>query len=146
MPWTKEQYKAYEQTENGKMRMRIGNWKKTDSKNKGLVMDNPEDYLTIYFHWLASTNCEKCNKEYTEKNVKCMDHNHNTGEYRNILCHNCNSNDKLNNTSGVPNIYWDKARHKWKYMRNFDGKTIQKRFNTKEEAIAYKIEIESGGV
>ena len=144
MPWTKEQYKAYDQTENGKMRMKIRKWKKL-----GLIMDNPEDYLTIYYHWLCSTNCEKCNKEFTKGNTKyrkCMDHNHTTGQYRNILCNNCNCNDNSRNTSGTPNISWYKRYKKWIYKRNFDGKSYCKYFTLKEEAIAYKIEFESGGV
>jgi len=141
MPRTKEQYKKYNESEKGKMRMIIHNWKR-----RGLKVDTPEDYYTIYYHWLVTTNCEKCNKEFTISNVKCMDHNHITGEYRNILCHNCNTNDKITNTSGTPNIYWDKARHKWHYQKRINGKKHNKRFITKEEAIAYKIQYESGEV
>ena len=142
----KQQYqKWFIKTKTGKMVSKINDWKQS-----GLIMDNYEDYITIYYHWLASTNCEKCNKEYTEKNIKCMDHNHNTGEYRNILCFKCNLNihDNLHkfNKSGIANIHWRDDRKKWVYKRTIDGKRIQKRFNIKEEAIAYKIEIESGGV
>ena len=129
----------YKKTKKGRMVNKISIW-----KHNGLKVDNPEDYLTIYYHWLSSTNCEKCNKEYTEKNFKCMDHNHNTGEYRNILCNNCNLNDRVDNKSGTPNVSWDKRRDKWRYAKVFNGKQHSKSFNTKEEAIAYKIQYESG--
>ena len=120
---------------------------------RGLLMDTYEDYLTIYYHWLCSTNCEKCNKEFTKGNTKyrkCMDHNHNTGEYRNILCNSCNTkiHDNLNklNISNVANVCYDKRRDCWRYTKYIDKKQHQKSFKTKEEAIAYKKEFESGGV
>jgi len=136
--------KAYSQTENGKMFNKISDWKRS-----GLVCDNPEDYLTIYYHWLTSTHCEKCNCEYTEGNTKykkCMDHNHNTGLYRNILCSICNINDRVDNTSGVPNISWNKRDKKWTYAKVIDGKTHYRIFKLKEDAIKYKIEFEKQNI
>ena len=131
--------------ENDKRAKKIYAW-----RDRGLIMDTYEDYLTIYYHWLCSTNCEKCNKEYTEKNIKSMDHNHTTGEYRNILCHSCNMkiHDELNklNTSNVANVSFHKKEKCWRYTKYIDKKQHSKRFNTKEEAIAYKKEFESGGV
>ena len=140
MPWTKEQQKEYNQSEKGKMFIKICAWKK-----RGLIMDTYEDYLTIYYHWLCSTNCEKCNIQFNEGNTKyrkCMDHCHLTGQYRNILCHSCNLNDNSRNTSGTPNIGWEKRRNKWIYVKKINGKTHFKRFKTKEDAIKYKIEFE----
>ena len=143
MPSTKEKQKEYRQTETGKMFSTISDWKRN-----GLLMDNPEDYLTIYYHWLCSTNCEKCPKEFdnTKHNDKHMDHNHNTGEYRNILCHSCNVNNREDNTSGTPNVSYNIKRERWRYRKNINKKLYQKSFKTKEEAIAYKKEFESGGV
>jgi len=145
MPSTKEKMKEYRQTVNGKMSIKISEWKKS-----GLICDDYWDYFTIYYHWLGSTHCEKCNKEFdnTKHNDKCMDHNHITGEYRNILCLICNVNDNSKNTSGVPNVLMKrcKAKNKWVYQRIIDGKRIYKNFKTKAEAIAYKKEFESGEV
>jgi hypothetical protein len=45
------------------------------------------------FH--TTTNCKLCNKLLTSVNCgsqKCMDHNHATGKFRQILCKSCNIN------------------------------------------------------
>ena len=141
---TKEERKEYDQTENGKMVNKISKW-----KQQGLIMDTYEDYVTIFYHWLASTHCEKCPKEFTKGNTKyrkCMDHCHLTGEYRNILCNSCNINDNSSNTSGTPNIRWEYDRNKWAYERKINKKKHIKRFNTKEDAIKYKLEYEKENI
>jgi len=144
---TKEERKAYikeyNQSEKGKMRMKLNSW-----KQRGLVCDTPEDYLTIYYHWLASTHCEKCPKEFdnTKHNDKNMDHDHNTGLYRNILCNRCNTNNKVTNTSGTPNICWHKERNCWTYQRTINKKRHSKGFKLKEDAIKYKVEYEKENI
>jgi hypothetical protein len=39
-------------------------------------------------------NCDLCNVELCDGNKlpnrKCMEHNHDTGEFRNIVCNSCN--------------------------------------------------------
>ena len=143
MVQTKEDIKAYmkvyEQTENGKMVNKINRW-----KTNGLVCDTYWEYVIIYYHWLCSTNCEKCNIKFTKGNTlyrKCMDHEHlngKYGQYRNILCNRCNANDRVDNTSGTPNISWCKTFKRWIYRK----KKHSKRFTLKEDAIKYKIEYE----
>ena len=147
MGWTKEKAKEYNkeyrQTENGKMVNKISEWRK-----RGLIMDTYWDYVTIYYHWLVSTHCEKCPKEFdnTKHNDKCMDHCHLTGEYRNILCLKCNVNDMTTNTSGTPNIGWDKREKNWWYSRTINGKNHSKRFTLKEDALKYKVEFEKENI
>ena len=140
----KEYMKEYNESENGKRINKIKDWRR-----QGLICDTYEDYVTIYYHWLCSTNCEKCNKEYTEKNYKCMDHEHlndKYGPYRNILCHKCNVNEKVTNTSGTPNVYWCNTENKWFYAKEINFKKHSKRFNNKEDAIKYKIEFEKQNI
>ncbi len=82
----KEYYKIHNQKPEVKKTRKINEWKR-----RGLISDN---YDEIYDKWFNATNCEQCNIIFTEDNIyarKCMDHCHKTGEFRNIICHPCNS-------------------------------------------------------
>ena len=82
----KEQKKAYNQTEAGKKTRRISSWKKVGVKN--------DDFSSLYDRYLNCRFCEECNVELVEgmygNNKKCLDHDHESGLFRNILCHICN--------------------------------------------------------
>ena len=124
----------------------IKQWKKNDRiknpkkytilkwKEIGLIST---DYDLIYSCWKNSTNCEKCQHDYSYWH-KCMDHNHITGAFRNILCSSCNSNDKDNNTTGYPNISYGKRDKLWRYQKSVKKINHSKFFKTKNEAIIYK--------
>ncbi len=82
-----EKNKDYHQTPEGKKKCTILNWKK-----RGLICP---DYDSIYCHYLNATECDNCDVTFGEfgdgsGTFKCMDHNHETGEFRNFLCKNCN--------------------------------------------------------
>ena len=66
---------------------RIDNWKK-----RGLIC---EDYDSLYCHYLNATHCENCEIEFGDNSQladgKCMDHDHETGLFRNFLCRSCNT-------------------------------------------------------
>lgn len=67
--------------------------KKGSWKRRGLNMEHFEEIYEIY---MITTHCDFCEVELTEdkiitKTSKCMDHSHITGEFRNVLCHSCNS-------------------------------------------------------
>ena len=83
----REKQKEYRQTSNGKESKTITDWKR-----QGLVST---DYNLLYDNYLKSTNCEECDIEYGKfgdgsGTFKCMDHNHETGLFRNYLCCMCN--------------------------------------------------------
>ena len=105
--------------------------------SRGLISD---DYREVYDRWEGSFECEKCSHDYSYYK-KCMDHCHVTGAFRNILCQACNVNQRMDNTSGYPNIC--KHNNGWMYERNIKKVRYRKWFKTKEEAIKFKLEFES---
>ncbi len=82
----KEFSRNYRKTDNGKKSKRISDW-----KSVGLIHEN---YDELYKHYLETTNCNVCNADLS-KTKKCMDHDHDTGLFRYILCNACNSHDSF---------------------------------------------------
>ena len=81
------QNKQYQQTPKGKKLMRIQHW-----RTWGVIHPDFDELYEIY---LNTKNCELCNVELTEdkqntKTTRCLDHDHETGLFRNILCNSCN--------------------------------------------------------
>ena len=61
----------------------IGNW-----KQKGMNILDREHGWEIFEMYKNTTHCDLCNIELGEK--RDLDHDHETGEIRNIVCHKCN--------------------------------------------------------
>jgi hypothetical protein len=83
----KEMNKKYYQTSEGKKAQRIGNWKRI-----GVFHD---DYNKLYKEYIETERCDICGVYLTEdkrktKTTRCLDHDHDTGFVRNIVCHSCN--------------------------------------------------------
>lgn len=130
----KEWRKEWKQLPKQKKYTRITKW-----KSKGLICD---DYDAIYERWLKSEKCEKKGCEYTPKNKKCMDHDHETGLFRNILCNRCNTQLPKQGLKRN-NIYYRPNKNlKYEYKKKINYKSYSKSFNTYEEALAYKEEFE----
>ena len=90
----KEYDKKYYRTENGFKIHKINVWKR-----QGVVCDN---FDALYNHYTSISYCDACKVELTigKKNTsttKCLDHCHETGLFRNILCHSCNTKRGQNN-------------------------------------------------
>jgi len=78
----------YRQSYKGKKSRKIYEWKR-----RGLLSD---DYDALYEKIYKTTNCEECGilltkGRKTTSTTKCMDHDHTTGLFRNVLCHSCNT-------------------------------------------------------
>tara|TARA_R110000850_G_scaffold112810_2_gene227026 strand:- start:197 stop:688 length:492 start_codon:yes stop_codon:yes gene_type:complete len=127
----KESIKSYTQSDNGQKSTKLSCWKKRGLKG---------DFEEIYQLYITTTHCDLCNKELTmDKKItptrKCMDHCHQTLEFRNIVCVSCNNTKKemyKNNTTGHKGIWEviDCGRIRYRYK--------SKRFKTLEEAVNYK--------
>ena len=73
---------------------RINNWKVC-----GLIYDDYDDLFEVYRKTL---NCQHCNKEFKNRQDRHMDHNHETGLFRKIVCHRCNTCDfYINHPDGI---------------------------------------------
>ena len=83
------QRKINRQTEKGIKLNRIQNW-----KTYGVIHD---DFDALYTHYINTTECNVCKCNFTDKNVRCLDHDHNTGLFRYVLCNSCNTNDNWKN-------------------------------------------------
>jgi len=83
----------------------IHNYKSYDVK-----LRDGETYDMIYEKVQNTTHCELCNIELCDglkPNGRCMDHDHETGYFRKVLCNSCNSkyDKKLQKNN--------KIGHKW---------------------------------
>lgn len=81
---TIEQQKEYRKSEQGKKHRTIGIW-----KYNGLI----GDYDQIYERYVNTHKCDVCLKDFKDSFDRCMDHDHETGLFRQILCRSCNNHD-----------------------------------------------------
>ena len=111
-------------------------------KRKGLLV---EDYNIIYDKWIITNKCDYCNIELQNGqkglNRKCMEHNHNTGEFRGICCHKCNMNMddiECRSDSKLKQKYIN--FHQNKYRVRIKKLNIDKSFYKLDEAILFRDE------
>ena len=81
----RERTKKYRNSDKGKKFFTINNWKK-----RGIITD---DYDKIYDEYINTTECKLCNHTFENSTERCLDHCHQTGEIRNIICRPCNTRD-----------------------------------------------------
>jgi len=139
MPYNRKEYqREYYETPQYKKSNTICNW-----KTKGLI----GDYEAIYDRYINTNNCDLCNILLCEGrkggNKKCMEHDHNTGEFRNVVCHACNMNKsdtkkRKNNTTGYKNVYYHNIDKHWIYEKTFKGERIKIRRKNKIEILCIK--------
>jgi hypothetical protein len=82
--YKKEFYKKYNQTDQGKKVNTIARW-----KSYGVIHN---DFDELYELYMNTDKCNVCNNDLSTT-IKCLDHDHETGEFRWILCIACNNHD-----------------------------------------------------
>ena len=56
-------------------------------KNRGLIYDNYDELYEVY---IKTMECQHCNKAFKKSSDRCLDHDHETGLFRKIVCRGCN--------------------------------------------------------
>ena len=64
-------------------------------KIQGLIVDDEDEYESLYYLVMSTENCEGCNCKLTSgkpqtATSRCLDHCHITGKFRAVLCKACN--------------------------------------------------------
>ena len=79
-----EQKREYSQTPAGKKTRIMERWRRRGVKNVN---------EKLYNDYIATTHCESCSNEFISSYDRCLDHDHETGDFRWVICRNCNTYD-----------------------------------------------------
>jgi len=139
--YMKEYRKKYNKTDKEIKRKRIDRWKR-----RGLIDSDDDNYEKIHQRYIDTTNCDLCNVELTTGNnntSKNMEHDHETGLFRNVVCHTCNIKIKdietpCRSNTGIKNISYD-INNYYHYTKTNNGVIIQKSFKELDDAICYSV-------
>ena len=104
----------------------ICNWKRS-----GLIYHNFDE---LYETYIKTMKCDHCKKEFPNTKDRCMDHCHETGLFRKIVCQRCNAKDMyIRFPDEIPSEQErDKIKHK-KYRENNRDKIKEKRQKNKDK-------------
>tara|TARA_R110001632_G_scaffold153415_1_gene271262 strand:- start:628 stop:1071 length:444 start_codon:yes stop_codon:yes gene_type:complete len=104
----------------------LWNWKR-----EGLI-ESDEQIEFIYTDYIYGIHCDLCGEFYKNTLDRQMEHCHETGEFRNIVCRSCNQRKadikiQSNNTSGFVGIYKHKSKnckqgYIWRFLATINGK------------------------
>ena len=80
------QKKEYHSTPKGIKVQTISNW-----RQRGVIGDLEQ----LYILYINTDKCMYCEKSFADSVDRCLDHDHETGLYRAVLCRSCNVKDVL---------------------------------------------------
>ena len=79
---------AFSQTTAGKKSMTKSSWRK-----ERLIDSDNDNYEKLYQIYIITTHCNSCIAQFTDSFDRCMDRDHDTGLFRQIICQSCNRFD-----------------------------------------------------
>tara|TARA_R110000737_G_scaffold115990_1_gene148835 strand:+ start:1004 stop:1375 length:372 start_codon:yes stop_codon:yes gene_type:complete len=100
----RESNARWSKTERGKKTIKIKTW-----RNRG-VLPTPsgesfKSYDDIYKIYMSTEFCNYCEKKFYDSFDKCLDHNHDNGGVRGVICRSCNVKDVYQDApEGVPGL------------------------------------------
>jgi len=63
-------------------------------KHRGVIWKDDDEFNSIWERYITTTHCDNCNVQFkaepTQMLKKCLDHCHDSGKFRQILCCHCN--------------------------------------------------------
>ena len=74
------------------------------------------DFDELYEIYIKTMNCTHCSKEFKNTRDRHLDHDHETGAFRKIVCNKCNTRDNyLKYPNGTPTKQQSKKNRDKKY-------------------------------
>ena len=86
LAYDKEYKKSYKHTLQHYKTHTISNW-----RARGVIETDQYTFDDLFEAYLYCSECEVCNKTFETRNDKCLDHDHSTGVFRDVVCQRCNA-------------------------------------------------------
>ena len=85
----RDQQNTYRQTPKGHKLHTKANW-----HTEKLIDSDNDNYEKLYQIYIITTHCNSCIAQFIDSSDRCMDRDHDTNLFRQIICQYCNCHDK----------------------------------------------------